>query len=326
MFCGKCGKPAEEGSVFCAHCGGKVEQTSFVETPAAQAPPLSPPAPPLPPPLPPPVKEKKPLFLGIVITCLLAVIVAGGFIFWQSLDGGMFEGLFPWQSVSAEDQDIDEENVDGENVNEQDVDEQDVDAEDVDEQDLADEESPGDDPSQATNLDAETPEVGLGELQPQPTEPASSSPRPQTSAAINEIVPAGQIENEVSRIREQWQRDRNAIANHTFRAATLSSGITAYYENDKVKMIEVGRNVNNSIYSRIYQFDDGYLTFAYIEEQDASRLYFKNNKLFRWRYTPDANDNNNAYNYDNDFDSKQYQTWQEYALSEGYDLFAQANR
>ena len=56
--------------------------------------------------------------------------------------------------------------------------------------------------------------------------------------------------------------------------------------------------------------------FAYYEGSDAHRLYFKNDKLFRWRYSPVASNPQDAENYDGDY-ADGYQELEDYAVQIG---------
>lgn len=79
----------------------------------------------------------------------------------------------------------------------------------------------------------------------------------------------------------------------------------------------VGKGVNGSSYTRYYYYKDDKLIFAYIEGTDSHRLYFYNDRLFRWRYAKNAVKFSEADNHDNE-DSPDFLKWQEFALDEAY--------
>ena len=132
-----------------------------------------------------------------------------------------------------------------------------------------------------------------------------------------------EIEDEILRIRAIWDGDRKAMDAKAYKVEALPSGARAYLDGGDIRMIEVPANTGGSNYSRTYNFSNGKLIFAYIEDIDAHRLYFKNDVLFRWRYTVDAKQRQNATNHDNMGDSPAYKEWEEFALDEGYRLYGE---
>ena len=75
--------------------------------------------------------------------------------------------------------------------------------------------------------------------------------------------------------------------------------------------------VNGVSYTRYYYYENEKLMFAYLEGTDAHRLYFYNEKLFRWRYSRNAVKFSEADNHDNE-DSPDFRKWQDFALNEAY--------
>lgn len=134
-----------------------------------------------------------------------------------------------------------------------------------------------------------------------------------------------EIENEILRIRAIWNADRKAMENKQYKVSKWANGKTAYSDNGQIKMIEIQKNIDGINYSRTYNYENGKLIFAYIESSDAHRLYFKNDNLFRWRYTVDANKRDNAINHDNQGDSEEFNKWGNFALDEGYKVYSEAN-
>ena len=147
--------------------------------------------------------------------------------------------------------------------------------------------------------------------------PPEPSPRP--------MLADESIEAEITRVRGIWQTDREAMAAGQYEEISLGGGMKAFLDHGQVKMIEVTRNTGDSAYARTYNFEDGKLIFAYLEGDDAHRLYFWQENLFRWRHSPDARDANQAENYDNRHDLDRYLELQEFALGEAYYLYGLAN-
>ena len=121
------------------------------------------------------------------------------------------------------------------------------------------------------------------------------------------------VEGEVVRIRDLWNTDRNAIAAGEFDTRQLDDGVTAFSADGKLRMIEVSRGSYGVDYMRIYQFEDGHLIFAYYENAEQNRLYFKDGWLFRWRFT-DAG--GNTTNHDNEPENPWYLDWEHRASDE----------
>jgi len=150
------------------------------------------------------------------------------------------------------------------------------------------------------------------------------------SGGENQGEPSAQpdvdVEGEILRIRAIWQADREAMANDLYATVTIAPGVVAYTDRGRVKMIEAERDAGGVPFMRIYQYEDGNLIFAYLEADDAHRLYFKDDRLFRWRYAPDARDIDRDTIYDSYADSPDFAVWEDFALYEGYALYEEATR
>ena len=145
---------------------------------------------------------------------------------------------------------------------------------------------------------------------------------PTTNQITNsEVMTEGQIENEILRIRKIWNADRDFISSNAYDLVVISQGVNAYFNHGILKMIEVLSGTNDIPYSRIYSYEDGKLIFAYFENSESHRLYFFNEKMFRWRYTPDITKNDKYNDYGNTSDHLEYELREEIALEEGYALY-----
>jgi len=140
---------------------------------------------------------------------------------------------------------------------------------------------------------------------------------------INQSMMTSQdVEAEILRIRAIWNGDREAMKNKQYQVTQIANGIKAYSSNKDIRMIEIQRNINGMDYARTYNFSNGQLIFAYIEKSDAHRLYFKDDRLFRWRYTVDANKRDQAINHDNMGDSEEFNRWGAFALDEAEQVYS----
>jgi len=130
------------------------------------------------------------------------------------------------------------------------------------------------------------------------------------------------IEDEILRIRTMWQLDRDGIDNGTYNLVSLDSDTDAYFDQGQLKMIEIELIINGVHHTKIYQFEDGRLVFAYIAgDGEQNRLYFYNDILFRWRHTPDKNNPSDFIDYNSDPSAESFVLWQETALNEAYKLY-----
>lgn len=127
------------------------------------------------------------------------------------------------------------------------------------------------------------------------------------------------IEKEVLRIRDIYYQITDEISGDQLNALTITDGVVAYQAGDNVQAIFVNRGIDGYDYSRKYYFDDNQLIFAYYESSDAHRLYFKNDKLIRWRYSPVASNPQDAENHDGEYVDG-YLELEDYAVLESYSL------
>ncbi len=131
------------------------------------------------------------------------------------------------------------------------------------------------------------------------------------------------VEDEVSSIRDKYDSIMDGVLGSQYQTKSIDQGVTAYITGNLVKAIFVDKGYSGYEYSRRYYYDDDRLIFAYYEGNDAHRLYFKDNRLFRWRYASEATNAQDAVNHDMD-DVDGYQQIEEYARNEGYSLLDKA--
>ena len=83
------------------------------------------------------------------------------------------------------------------------------------------------------------------------------------------------------------------------------------------KTEKLPKQVEGVPYARYYYFENEKLIFAYLEAGDSHRLYFYNERQFRWRYASNAVNFSEADNHDNE-DSQEFREWENLALDEAY--------
>lgn len=130
-------------------------------------------------------------------------------------------------------------------------------------------------------------------------------------------------ESEVTLIREKYNEIVGLIQGNGCSEVDINKDVIGYIS-DGVKAIYVKNGYDDYGYSRKYYYDNGKLIFAYFESNDAHRLYFKNDRLFRWRYSQNAADAQNAINHDSD-NAEGYDTLEIFAIKEAYSLHAKAS-
>ena len=86
--------------------------------------------------------------------------------------------------------------------------------------------------------------------------------------------------------------------------------------NEPLKALVISKNQDGSKYSRWLYYENDNLMFAYYEGKDAQRLYFKDNKLIRWRRSPDAKKAAEAVNHDKEWENEQFVKWETKALND----------
>jgi hypothetical protein len=128
-------------------------------------------------------------------------------------------------------------------------------------------------------------------VDPEPDEP-EEEPAREEEPPVTEEAPLSmtleEVEAEILRIRELWNTGDNRI--------TVASG------------------VDGAPYARTYLYENGQVIFAYLEADDAHRLYFKDGRLFRWRYSKDSDDSGDFVDHDLAFGDPEYDYWQEFVL------------
>ena len=121
-----------------------------------------------------------------------------------------------------------------------------------------------------------------------------------------------------------WDADRKAMSNNQYAVNNWANGKATNSHNGDIRMIEIQKNIDGISYIRRYNFSNGVLIFAHLEGADAHRLYFKNDKLFRWRYAESESKRDKAVNYDNIRDSEEYKNWENFSLEEAYRVYSEA--
>ncbi|MBQ9932837.1 MAG: hypothetical protein IJO69_03260 [Ruminiclostridium sp.] len=145
----------------------------------------------------------------------------------------------------------------------------------------------------------------------QPTAPQPQQPQTQEGDSEH---PAFDVESEVSRIRAIYN---DTVANmDRWSVVVEQEGINMYYNEWDLKCVIVPRGAWGIDYSRYYYYENQELIFAYYEAQDAHRFYFYEGELMRWRYTPNAQDAQNATNYDW-ANTAEFNQWEAIVRNEG---------
>ena len=148
----------------------------------------------------------------------------------------------------------------------------------------------------------------------QPQKPAAPQvQQPQTQEGDSEY-PGVDVETEVSRIRAIYN---DTVANlDRYSVEVEQEGINLYYDGWGLKCVIIPRGAWGMDYSRYYYYENQQLIFAYYEAKDAHRFYFYEGELMRWRYTPNAQDAQNATNYDW-ANTPEYAQWEQIVRNEG---------
>lgn len=89
------------------------------------------------------------------------------------------------------------------------------------------------------------------------------------------------IEKEVLKIRELYNATQSNLSNLT-KKDSVSGKVKYYDDSSKLVRMDIPSNSITS-YTKYYYFENGELYFAFVfDGTKENRLYFKNNRLFRW--------------------------------------------
>ena len=117
------------------------------------------------------------------------------------------------------------------------------------------------------------------------------------------------VENLVSEICNKYDKITNGITANSYDVVIVDDGIIAYADQNTISSIVVKKDYDYSDYTRYFYYDGDALIFAYYEGGDSHRLYFNNEKLYRWRYCVDASNSNKVINYDQE-NTTEYRRWE----------------
>ena len=137
-----------------------------------------------------------------------------------------------------------------------------------------------------------------------------------TSTAEAKTTFNGDVEDEVTRIREVYSDIVSGISSGIYEERNLAEGIIGYYEAGILRAVVIAKGTNGIKYARWYYYENGKLLFAYYEEADAHRFYFYEEGLIRWRYSANASNAQAAVNHDME-ETDEYREWETVVLREG---------
>lgn len=281
MYCSKCGKENSEKNKFCKYCGtpfnvaqgASVENSQKVSIEDRQK----------------AGKEKRHSHKGIakflMILIIICVIAGGGAAIWYY--GPDITGYF------SQDNSYDEDEVEEEN----------------------NEEDEQNDPASAEVGEDSSKEVGVEEIVEKAGRIAekaedlitatgadgikedSETDMMESKNPVKDRLQGEKIEPEVKRIREIYN---NTVAMCSTDNQIEVEGIMGNYDaNGNIIRITIPKSDTNDYAMWLY-YENERLIFAYLEGNDAYRIYFYNEQIFRIRYTSDPNNPNDAYNIENE--------------------------
>jgi len=129
------------------------------------------------------------------------------------------------------------------------------------------------------------PQVEVPETEPDPEPEPEPEPEPNPLEGLD-------VEAEVTAIRDETVAYLAKVNAGELSAVTVRGGVIAYVDRyGQVWMIEVSNGTDNSPYARTYYFDGSNVMFAYYTGANSHRCYFYDGKMFRWRHTPNAYNN-----------------------------------
>lgn len=266
MYCGKCGRENSEKYKFCEYCGAPLKDAKEAPTEDNRM----------------AGKEKTHSHRGIVRFFLILVIIVavagGGFAIWYYAPD--IAGYFGRDNGYDENEAEEESNEEDEQY--------DPVATEVPEDSSKEENSEKTDEEakdEMTSIEADT------------TDEESETDMPESEDTVKDRLQGEEIESEVKRIREIYN---NTVAICSTDNQIEVEGIVGNYDaNGNIIRITIPKS-DTSDYAMWLYYENERLIFAYLEGNDAYRMYFYNEQIFRIRYTPDSNNPDDSYDIENE--------------------------
>jgi len=180
-------------------------------------------------------------------------------------------------------------------------------------------------PGTVTNTPAQTqtdPVTPQSDPTPTPTDPTPSpTPSPTPTPTPTPSPPPGRVNvenvaDEVSTIISLWNESRSLIESDSVERI-VENGMTTFYINERMRRVDIAKDINWIPYMRMYLFYDGQIIFAYFGDRDNDdhRFYFKNGQMFRWRHSP-VSGGTERVDYDNRYDLPAFLNWEQLVLQD----------
>lgn len=173
------------------------------------------------------------------------------------------------------------------------------------------EQSDGSDQADQAAQEAQKQQLPLDAAAPEPESQADGQSAQQT------------VDDEVKAIRAEYDEIESGRQSGRYREQLLRQSVYSWTDDGTPVCIILRSGADGLDFERSYYFTDGQLRFAYLEADDACRLYFKDDELLRLRYAEDATKASASIDYDG-AGGEEYDTWNAFALSEGYAVYEDA--
>lgn len=267
-ICKKCGANYEGGEKFCKVCGQPLEETEV----SKQA--LNPIVPQKP--------KKSKIGIYILIVVLLGLLSCGAGVAVKAMqDKQQKEQERREEQEAKEEKNAEKtEEKEGEVTEKESADKETEEAEKTEEELAAEEARKAEEAEQAELL-----------KKYEEQERAEA----EAAAQMHPVLADDEVEGEVLRIRVIFTECIEKSNSGAYEKVAMEEGYNAWFENDQLKMINTTVDTTTSSYERILIYENGKLIFAYLKENgNESRLYYKDDNIFRWSYpeTTQIQDNN----------------------------------
>lgn len=84
---------------------------------------------------------------------------------------------------------------------------------------------------------------------------------------------------QVSEIDKRYQKVKEAVSSGVYERITFGDGISAYYEDEELKLTGVSEDVDGVLYDCFYYYEDEQLFYAHYAGEDEYKFYFEGDKL-----------------------------------------------
>lgn len=264
-ICKKCGMEYEDNNRFCKKCGAELKEVKEKQ----------------------PGKKKGSILVIAVVAVLAAALLGGGFLGYRFLREKQEELERVEEELAMKEEEEAEEKKDEKKEEKEKREEDKKKAEEEKEQALKEEKKRAEAEEQEELLkEYEEQERAEREQEEKENTAQAQADAGVTDSSMHQVLSdGGEVEAEVLRIRGIFTECMEKAGSGVYQNKKLEGGYNAWFDGEELKMINSIPEVTDEAYERIFIFENGYLIFAYQQDNgNQNRLYYKDGNIFRWSY------------------------------------------